>query len=171
MSLICTGLRPAGSGLLAIDPFDMKLGLTVPRAKAMMDRAGQLDQNFQNGAIHEFYVLYFGSIPEYMGGDFQKARQHFRMAVKMSNQKSTSAYLSLATTVSVKEQNIDEFRKLLTRVLKIDPDSDPENRLVNILNQRKARWLLAHEDDYFLEAGDSLSTENDEESANEEENP
>ena len=150
-------------GAFAIDPFDMKLGLTVPRAEAMMDRALKLNRDFQNGAIQEFYVLYFGSMPEYMGGDSKKARRHFKKAVEMSNGHSTSAYLSLATTVSVKEQNLKEFRGLLETVLKIDPDSDPENRLVTILNQRKARWLLEHMDDYFLLADEENGPTEEEE--------
>jgi predicted anti-sigma-YlaC factor YlaD len=137
-------------GAFAIDPFDMKLGLTVPRAAAMMDRALQLDGDFGDGDIHEFYVLYYGSMPDYMGGDFEKAREHFQKAIALSKGKSTSAFISLATTVSIKEQNPDEFRELLEKVLEINPDDDPDNRLVDILNQRKARWLLDHVDDFFL---------------------
>ncbi len=137
-------------GAFAIDSFDMKLGLTVPRAAVMMDRALLLDEHFGKGAIHEFYVLYYGSMPDYMGGDFKKARLHFQKAVEQSGGKSSTAYLSLATSVSVKEQNVNEFKMLLGKVLSIDPDADPDNRLVNILNQRKARWLLDHIDDFFL---------------------
>jgi predicted anti-sigma-YlaC factor YlaD len=137
-------------GAFAIDPFDMKLGLTLPRAAAMMDRAFLLDERFGKGAIHEFYVLYYGSMPDYMGGDFKKARFHFQKAVEQSGGKSSTAYLSMATSVSVKEQNVNEFKMLLGKVLSIDPDADPDNRLVHILNQRKARWLLDHIDDFFL---------------------
>lgn len=137
-------------GAFAIDPFDMKLGLTLPRAAAMMDRALTLNEGFRQGAIHEFYVLYYGSMPDYMGGDFKKARCHFKKAVEQSGGKSSSAYLSLATSVSVKEQNADEFKMLLEKVLGIDPELDPDNRLITILNQRKARWLLDHIDDFFL---------------------
>ncbi|MCK4836531.1 MAG: TRAP transporter TatT component family protein [Candidatus Aminicenantes bacterium] len=156
-------------GAFAIDPFDMKLGLTVPRAAAMMDYALRLDENFQDGAIHEFYVLYYGSMPEYMGGNFKKARQHFKKAVGLSKGKSTSAYISLATTVSIQEQNLDEFKELLDQVLKIDSNSDPDNRLVNILNQRKARWLLDHVEDFFLLADDSQTTDSEDAPRDEEE--
>lgn len=141
-------------GAFAIDPFDMKLGLTVPRAAAMMDRARQLDENFGNGSIDEFYVLYYGAMPDYMGGDFKKARGHFKKALERSGGKSTSAFISLATTVSINEQDIDEFKELLEQVLKIDADTDPDNRLVTILNQRKARWLLDHTEDFFLVGGE-----------------
>jgi predicted anti-sigma-YlaC factor YlaD len=144
----------AGAGWLgayAIDPFDMDLGMTLPAAAALMDRVFMLDKNYADGAIHEFYILYYGSLPDYMGGSAAKAREHFDQALAVANGKSTTPYLSLATTVSVKEQNIKEFKELLNKALNADPDLVPENRLINILNQRKAHWLLEHADDYFLE--------------------
>jgi predicted anti-sigma-YlaC factor YlaD len=145
----------AGAGWLgayAIDPFDMDLGVTMAGAATLMERVLELDPNFSAGAIHEFYILYYGSLPDYMGGSIAKAREHFDQAIAAAKGKSSTPYLSLATTVSVKEQNTSEFKVLLNKVLSIDPDTVPENRLVNILNQRKARWLLEHADDFFLES-------------------
>jgi predicted anti-sigma-YlaC factor YlaD len=155
----------AGAGWLgayAIDPFDLDLGMTMPAAAALMDRVLKLEENFSAGAIHEFYILYYGSLPEYMGGSLQKARLHFEKAIGISLGKSSTPFISLATTVAVKEQNIGEFQLLLKKALAIDPDIDPENRLVGILNQRKALWLLEHIDDFFVETEgkDSESKEN-----------
>ncbi|HTO20902.1 MAG TPA: TRAP transporter TatT component family protein, partial [Spirochaetia bacterium] len=62
-------------------------------------------------------------------------------------------YIALATTVSVKNQDAAEFRDLLAKALAIDVNADVPDRLVNIINQRRARWLLDHEGDYFLEGG------------------
>jgi len=143
----------AGAGWLggfAIDAFDMDLGVTLPAAAALIDRAYHLDPDYAAGALHEFYILYYGSLPEYMGGDLKKAREHYGQALAISGGKSATPYLSLATSVTVKEQNLAEFKALLNKALAIDPEVVPENRLVNILNQRKARWLLEHADDYFL---------------------
>ena len=148
----------AGAGWLgafAINPFDMKIGVAVPQAAAMMDRVLELDEGYGQGAIHDFYVLYYGSLPDYMGGSPQKARDHFEKAIRLALGKAASPYLSLATTVSVKEQNLEEFRRLLGKALEVDPEADPENRLATILNQRKARWLLEHAEDYFVDAEDS----------------
>jgi predicted anti-sigma-YlaC factor YlaD len=144
----------AGAGWLgayAIDPFDMDLGITLPAAAALMNRVLELEETYASGAIHEFFVLYYGSLPEYMGGSLQKARYHFKKAIAISGGKSSTPYIALATTVAVKEQNLGEFQSLLKQALAIDPDIDPENRLVSILNQRKARWLIEHADDLFLE--------------------
>ena len=59
--------------------------------------------------------------------------------------------MALATTVCVKEQNAAEFKDLLGRVLAFELLSTPSTRLIILFNQRKARWLLAHIDDYFIE--------------------
>jgi predicted anti-sigma-YlaC factor YlaD len=145
----------AGAGWLggfAIDPFDMDLGITLPAAAALMERVLRLDPEYATGAIHEFYILYYGSLPEYMGGSLQKAREHYEQALALSKGRSATPYLSLATSVTVKEQNLREFRDLLGKALAIDPDAVPEKRLVNVLNQRKASWLLEHADDFFLES-------------------
>lgn len=135
----------------ALDPLDMKLGITLPQAAALMERVGQVDPKYAPASVDNFYILYYGSIPDYMGGDARKARDFFQKAVAASGGRDTSAFLALAVSVSEKEQNLAEFKSLLQKVLDFDPSSAPENRLVNILNQRKARWLLDHAGDFFLE--------------------
>jgi predicted anti-sigma-YlaC factor YlaD len=136
----------------SVDPFDMTLGQTVPRTRAMIERIEELEPGYGNGSLDTFYVSYYGSLPGYLGGDAVKAREHFARAQALAGRSDTSSLLALATTVSVNEQKAAEFKDLLERVLAFDPDSSPENRLVNIINQRKARWLLAHIDDFFIEA-------------------
>jgi len=146
-------------GAYAIEPLDMKIGLTMPGAKAMMERVLQVDNNFEKGTIHDFYVSYYGAMPGNMGGDASKAREHYKKALEASGGKTTSPHLSLATTVSVNEQNYKEFKELLNKVLEVDPDADPGNRLVNILNQRRARWLLEHANDFFVEGTEAEEEE------------
>ncbi len=147
----------AGAGWLggyAIDPFDLDLGMTMPAAAALIERAYELDPDYSAGALHEFYILYYGSLPEYMGGSLKKAREHFAKALAASGGRSATPYISLATTAAVKEQNYSEFRELLGKALAVDPEADPETRLVGVLNRRKARWLLEHADDFFVETGE-----------------
>lgn len=140
-------------GAFAIDPFDMKLGITLPGAAELMKAVNRLDNTYRNGAIHEFYLSYYGSIPEYMGGDKKKARKHFKLAMKYSKGKSTSPLLSYATTILIDEQNLKEFKEVLKKIIVFDLNKAPENLLVNTLNLRKAKWLLEHIDDLFIETG------------------
>ena len=52
--------------------------------------------------------------------------------------------------VSVPQQNRVEFNELVGRALSLDPDRDPARRLVNLLAQRRARWLSEHADELIL---------------------
>jgi predicted anti-sigma-YlaC factor YlaD len=40
---------------------------------------------------------------------------------------------------------------MLEKALAIDADADPPNRLANIVAQRRAKWLLNHVHELFLE--------------------
>ena len=135
----------------AVDPFDMTLGQTVPQTRAMIERVAELVPGYGGGSLDSFYITYYGSLPGYLGGDPAKAREHFARAQALAGGNDTSSLLALATTVCVKEQNAAEFKALVGRVLAFDPETSPANRLSNTLNRRKARWLLDHIDDFFIE--------------------
>jgi predicted anti-sigma-YlaC factor YlaD len=137
-------------GAFSAEPFDMEILLTLSRPLALMTRAFQLEEGYGKGAIHEFYISVYGSLPVSLGGSQEKARFHFARAVELAGGLTAGPYVALATSVSIPIQNPAEFRDLLGKALAIDLDSSPENRLVNLLSQRKARWLLKHIEDYFL---------------------
>ncbi|OQY33022.1 MAG: hypothetical protein B6241_09290 [Spirochaetaceae bacterium 4572_59] len=79
-----------------------------------------------------------------------RARFHLEKAVAMCDGLSPSPYLSFALGIPVMQQNYDEFEGLLNRALAIDPADDPDNELLIVLYQDKARWYLEHREDYFL---------------------
>jgi predicted anti-sigma-YlaC factor YlaD len=116
-----------------------------------------LNDSYSEGAAHEFFISYYGAMPAAMGGSEAKAREQFALALKCSKGAKIGPYLDLATTVCIKSQNLSEFKTLLETALKINVNKSENNRLVNILNQQKARWFLDHTDDFFLPAeGDSV---------------
>jgi predicted anti-sigma-YlaC factor YlaD len=134
------------------DKSDVSLAVDIPKAVALIRKVLDFKDSYGEGAAQEFFISYYGAMPEAMGGSEEKARQHFALAVKYSRGLKLSPYIALATTVSVKNQNIAEFKSLLESALKIDVNRNTANRLVNILNQQKARWLLEHSDNFFLSA-------------------
>jgi predicted anti-sigma-YlaC factor YlaD len=148
----------AGAGWLgafAIDPFDMKLGITLPQAAALMERVRELNPDYGAGSIDDFYVLYYGALPDYMGGSAEKSREHFSKALAASKGRSGGPYLSLATTVLVNEQKKDDFLAMIEHVLAIDAEKEPENRLLNVINRRRALWLKEHVDYFFLDENET----------------
>ncbi len=137
---------------IAINVFDFELMYQIPMAKAMMDRAYELDPDYADGTIDDFYILYYASLPADLGGSAEKAREHFRLAVEKSDGQNASPYLSLATTLSIQNQDLEEFENLLNTALEIDVDKNPETRLMNVIMQDKAEWLLQNKEDFFIEA-------------------
>ncbi len=136
-------------GAVSLDSFDAKLGMTRNTAIALMDRAFDIDETWGDGTIHEFYITYYGSLPEMLGGSEEKARFHFSRAIELSEGRKAGPYVSLATAVTVRNQDVEEFRELLGAALEVEND-DPASRLITIIMQEKARWLLDHADDFFL---------------------
>ena len=126
----------------SLNPFDMELGIRIPELIAMIDRAYELDPDFNSGALDDFYVLFYASIPESMGGDKSKVEIHYQRALEKSKGLSAGPYVSYAQAVCIPDQDYDTFKKNLETALAIDPDKDISNRLVNIITQRKARYLL-----------------------------
>ena len=137
-------------GAFSTDTFDMELLLNLAKPIAALNRALELDETWSDGMIHDTLISIYGSLPQAMGGSQEKARYHFEKAVEYSDGLSPSAYVALASTVSVANQDVDEFRQLLAQALAIDPEDNPDNRLQILLSQEKARWLLDHIEDFFL---------------------
>ena len=121
-----------------------------PIVEALIDRALALDPDFGNGALHEFLITYEPSRQGVPGDATLRSRQHFDRAMELTKGGQAGPLVALAEAVSIKTQNVAEFKTLLNRALAIKVDAQPEWRLVNLVMQRRARWLLAHTEDLFL---------------------
>jgi predicted anti-sigma-YlaC factor YlaD len=126
----------------SLDIFDFELGARIPELTALIGRAYELDPDFNSGALDEFYLLFYASLPESMGGNKALAETHFARAVEKSGGLTAGPYVSYAQVICVPAQDHDTFRVYLEKALAVDPEADPANRLVNTLAQRKARYLL-----------------------------
>jgi predicted anti-sigma-YlaC factor YlaD len=131
---------------LGIDRPD--LAVDFPTVRALADRALALDPAWNKGAIHELMIA-LDSLPEALGGNPERAREHFKMAVDIQKGLSPGPYVALATGIAVPAQDRAEFERLLKEALAIDPEKDPSNRLVILVTQRRARVLLDRVDEKF----------------------
>ena len=122
----------------------------LPAVKSLLQRSLQLDESYDLGAVHGVMIS-LEALPETMGGSPEKARHHFERAVELSSGLSAGPYVSLAESLAVADQDWEEFQQLLHKALEIDPDSAPSIRLVNIITQERARWLLARTEDLFFD--------------------
>lgn len=130
-----------------------EIAVDFPAVRALITRALELDESWDRGAIHEVMIS-LESLPETMGGSEDRARRHFARAVELGGGAKAGPYVSLAANVALPNQERREFVELLETALAVDVDAEPSRRLVNVVVQRRARWLLDQVDDLFLEGGD-----------------
>jgi predicted anti-sigma-YlaC factor YlaD len=122
----------------------------LPAVEAMIDRALELDESFDHGAIHTFLTAYELSRPGGAGDPRERARTRYERALALSDGAHAGPLLTYAESVCVQQQDRAQFESLLRQALAINPDTRPEWRLVNLVLQARARRLLARTDELFL---------------------
>ena len=128
---------------------DMSLIGDLPIVTAIMEKALKLDSGWHNGAIHEFFIVYDSARSEAAGGGPARVEHHFKRAMALNQGRSISPLVLLAESVCIQQQNRQRFESLLKQSLAFDVRRYPEYRLVNIIAQRKARYLLDNVDSFF----------------------
>jgi predicted anti-sigma-YlaC factor YlaD len=129
---------------------DLSLVADLPAASALLERCLELDESWNEGAIHEVFIVFDASRSEAEGGGLESAERHYLRAMELNEGKSISPKVSFAGSVCVQRQDRDQFITLLNEAMLFDVDQYPEYRLSNILAQRKAAWLLEHVENYFI---------------------
>lgn len=135
-------------GAIGLSKDDPESTADVAVVGALLEHALRLEEDFEAGTTHELLMAYEASR---VGGSREKALRHYERALALGSAKSPSIWLGWAERVSVADQNRREFEELLARSLAFDVEAYPANRLLNLLAQRRARWLLAKADELFLE--------------------
>ena len=118
--------------------------------ETLMQRAIALDETWDMGSLHDFFVTWEGGRSS-VGGSLDKARQHFDRSLALSAGRRVAPFVTYAEVVSVGSQNKKEFQDLLTQALEVDTNKAPTQKLANIIGQRRARWLLSRVDELFVE--------------------
>ena len=122
----------------------------IPAMEALIDRALQLDESYGHGSIHTFLISYEMSRAGGAGDPSARARKHFERAMVLAEGADASPLVALAEAVAIKKQDVKEFESLLNQALAINPDANPDKRLLNTVMQRRARWLLSRKAELFL---------------------
>ncbi len=136
---------------IAADKANMAAVAELPTPAATRERALELDEGGGDGAIHEFFVTYDATRSAAEGGGPDRAKAHLDRVLALSMNNKLGPRVSFAEGVLVQRQDRGEFVRVLEEVLRADPGEVPRYRLANVLAQRRARALLAHADDLFLD--------------------
>jgi predicted anti-sigma-YlaC factor YlaD len=136
----------------SIDPMDLDLGLKIPELTLFINRAYELDPDYNNGALDDFFILFYGSLPPTLGGDREKAVEHYRLALEKSKGLSPSPYVSYAEAIAIPAQDYPAFKSNLEKALAVDIGKIKvaTDKLAAKLSQRRARYLLDNADLFIV---------------------
>lgn len=137
---------------IALSKDNADLLADLPIVEALIDRAVELDESFEHGALHGFLIAYEMARPGLAGDPATRSRQHFDRATVLTGGQQAAPFVALAESVTVARQNRAEFESLLRQALAVNVGARPEWRLSNLVMQRRARWLLSRVDELFLPA-------------------
>lgn len=140
----------AWAGALALKVNDSELSADQPVVEALARRALELDEGWGLGSIHEFFVSWEAARSS-IGGSLERARGHFDKALAFSEGRRAFPYLTYAESVSVVRQDRAQFRELLEKALAVDVSRKDDQRLANLLAQKRARFQLGRVDELFVE--------------------
>ena len=143
-----------GSGIAASKE-DPEMIAQLPLVDAFIQRASELDENWNEGALAEFMISIEASRDGVKAED-RRARidRNYQRALRLSGGERASLFVSYAENACIPAQNRAQFREMLDRAIGIDAGRRPATRLATLIAQRRARWLLGRIDDLFLEGED-----------------
>ena len=124
------------------------IAIDLPMIRVLADRAIALDDGWGTGTLHELFIT-LDSLPEVLGGDPVRAKAHFDKAVALQKGLSPGPYVALSSS-AVNNRDRAEFERLLKLALAVDPDKNPATRLVTLITQKRARLMLEHIDEKFV---------------------
>lgn len=121
----------------------------LPRVDALMNRVLELNPGFHHAGPHLFLGAFYGGRSRMLGGNPDKARNHFEQALKITDGKYLLISLLYSKTYAVQNQDQKLFEMHLKKVLETSEDILPEQRLANQIAKQKAAILLGKIDELF----------------------
>jgi predicted anti-sigma-YlaC factor YlaD len=140
----------AWAAALSLKVNDAELSADQPLVEALARRALELEPCWGLGSIHEFFVSW-ESARSTIGGSIDRAREHYAQDLACAQGRRAFPYVVLAESVSVAKQDKAEFRELLEKALAFDVSRKDDQRLANLLAQKRARFQLGRVDELFVE--------------------
>jgi hypothetical protein len=121
----------------------------IPRFEALAQRVVEVDDAYEEGAIHGFLITYEMSRLNPRPDRLAIAKEHFDRNMAYANGHQAAPLVAYAENVLVAQKNREAFQTMLREAIRMDPNKWPEHRQLNLVMQRRARWLLSRTDKLF----------------------
>ncbi len=120
----------------------------LPQMEALLNRYLEISDANVEASVHTYLGILSSLRPPSLGGEPEKAREHFEKAIALTQGRDLSVKVEFARGYARLMYERELHDKLLHEVLAADPRQDGYT-LTNVLAQQDALALLASADDYF----------------------
>lgn len=120
----------------------------LPTVKAYITRIGELDPEYYYFGPARYWGAYYAVLPSFAGQDLGKSSEYFAASIAGAPSYLATRVLR-AELLAVKTEDVATFVHDLQFVIDFDVSSDPATRPENVLEQGKARALLAKRNELF----------------------
>jgi predicted anti-sigma-YlaC factor YlaD len=128
---------------------DLMMFPEIPRFEALIDRVIEVDEAYDEGTVHTFLITYEMSRLNAKPNRLALAKEHFDRAMELGGGHQAVSLVAYAENVLVAQKDKAAFQAMLRQALRVDINKSPENRQLNLAEQRRARWLLSRTDKLF----------------------
>jgi len=146
-ALFWTGFGLAGAVNLGRD--QPTLIVRLPQVELIFKRVQELDERFFYAGPHLALGSFYASRIALFGGNLEKGRDHFERGIQLTNGTFLMHKVLYALYYAHHTQNRELFEQLLTEVVDTPNNILPEQRLANVIAQRRAQRYLSWADDLF----------------------
>lgn len=120
----------------------------LPQMEALLNRYLEISDADVEASVHTYLGILSSLRPPSLGGEPEKARQHFERAIELTHGNDLGTKVEFARGYARLMYERELHDRLLKEVLAADPHQDGFT-LTNVLAQQDAIELLASADDYF----------------------
>lgn len=141
-------LGTAWAGYIEARTSDWNAIAGLARVNLILERVIELEADYEHGQAHMYLGVLNSILPAAMGGQPDKAREHFRQAVTLSGGDNLLAKTLYAEYYARMAFDRELHDRLLTEVVEADAEKHGLT-LQNVYAQKEAERLLNEADDYF----------------------
>ena len=121
----------------------------LPRVILLMEWVLERDEAMLFGSPHLFLGVYYAALPPMLGGQPDRAREHFDRARELTGGNSSMVYVQMARYYARQVYDRELYVSLLQRALAVPMDAIPALTLQNAAAREMAHKLLEETDAFF----------------------
>ena len=139
----------AWAGWINLSLNDPQAFIDLTKVQIMMQRVLDLDETYFHGAVHLFFGSIWGFKPVMIGGNPEKAKEHFEENIKITKGNFLLTYIYYIKYYAIKTLNEELFDQMIEKINETPADVLPGFQLLNMIAKKKAAYLIKNRDEFF----------------------